>query len=145
MFKKILMALAIIGALMAPALAQETVHRIAFHMDTNDPALMNLTLNNVKNVTSYYEDIGESVEIEVVAYGPGLHMLRADTSPVAARVAAMALEIEGLTFVACGNTLRKMSQGAGREIELLEEAVVVPSGVVQLVMRQEQGWAYIRP
>ncbi|MCF6305204.1 MAG: DsrE family protein [Rhodobacteraceae bacterium] len=146
MFKKMIAAIAVVFMFAAPVFAQEqVVHQIAFHIDENDPKLMNMTLNNVKNVTAYFESIGEAVEIQVVAYGPGLHMLRADTSPVASRIAALSLEIEGLTFAACGNTMRKMAEGSGQPVELLDEAVVVTSGVVQLVLLQEAGWSYIRP
>ncbi len=145
MFKSTLGAVALAVTIAQPVFAEGVNHRIAFHVDQNDPAVMNMTLNNVKNVTAYFESQGDTVEIEVVAYGPGLHMLRADTSPVADRISVMSLEIEGLTFAACGNTARKMSNAAGHDIELLDEAEMVPSGVVQLVLLQEQGWAYIRP
>ncbi len=145
MFKKIAAALAIIVGLAMPALAEGEVHRVVFHVDQNDAKVMNLTLNNVQNVTKYYESIGDTVEIEVVAYGPGLHMLRADTSPVSDRISTISLELDNVTFAACGNTLRKMEQRAGATVALLEEAEMVTSGVVQLIMRQEQGWAYVRP
>ena len=145
MFKKLIGALAIVVGLALPAYAEGVNHQVAFHVDQNDPKLMNLTLNNVQNVTNYYESIGDTVEIQVVAYGPGLHMFRADTSPVADRIATISLELEGVTFAACGNTHRKMEAQAGGTVALLAEAEMVPSGVVQLVMLQEQGWAYIRP
>ena len=51
-------------------------------VNANDPATMNLALNNATNVAQYYKDRGEKVAIEVVTFGPGLHMLRDDTSPV---------------------------------------------------------------
>ena len=57
-------------------------HRVAIHVDDNDAKVMNLALNNAKNVLDYYQSKGETVAIEIVTYGPGLHMLRADTSPV---------------------------------------------------------------
>jgi len=145
MFKKIIVAMAIVIGMATSALAEGEVHRVVFHVDQNDPKVMNLTLNNVQNVTAYYESIGDTVEIEVVAYGPGLHMLRADTSPVATRVATISLELDNVTFAACGNTLRKMEEKSGSTVELLQEAEMVSSGVVQLIMRQEQGWAYVRP
>jgi len=72
-------------------------------------------------------------------------MFRPDVSPVAERTAAMAREREDLRFAACGNTLRGMSAKAGHDITLMEEAVVVPSGVVRLIELQEQGYAYVRP
>lgn len=125
--------------------ADEADHRVAIHVDEKDPATMNMALNNIANIKKYYDSKGESVEIELVAYGPGLHMLRSDTSPVADRIAAMSLEIENLTFSACGNTHARMSEKAGKEVTLLDEAAMVPSGVVQLIALQEKGFSYIRP
>ncbi len=125
--------------------AQEVVHKIAFHVNDNDKKRMNLVLNNVQNVRKYYDSIGEKVIIEVVAYGPGLNMLRSDTSPVADRIAKMSLEIDNLQFAACGNTRAKMAKKAGKEIPLIDEAVQVQSGVVRLVTLQEQGYSYVRP
>lgn len=120
-------------------------HKVAVHVDDNDPKRMNMALNNVQNIKKYYDSIGETVEIEVVAYGPGLHMLREDTSPVKDRISTLSLEIENLTFSACGNTHNNMSKKAGKKVALLEEASLVPSGVVQLIHLQEQGYAYVRP
>ena len=128
-----------------PALADGVETRVAIHVDENDPRLMNLALNNAANVTKYYESIGQEVEIRIVTYGPGLHMLREDTSPVSERVAAMSLELPNLSFAACGNTHNAMSQREGAEVELLSEAEMVQSGVVELIELQKQGWAYVRP
>ncbi len=72
-------------------------------------------------------------------------MLRADTSPVQKRISAMMLEIPGLSFAACGNTHRAMSAKGGKDIELIEDAEMVSSGVVELIELQKDGWAYIRP
>ena len=65
-------------------------HRIAIQVDQNDPAVMNLALNNAENIIEYYRDKGEDVDVEIVAYGPGLNMLRDDTSPVKDRIARIA-------------------------------------------------------
>jgi intracellular sulfur oxidation DsrE/DsrF family protein len=130
--------------LTGPAFA-ETVHKVAIHVDQNDKRVMNMALNNVVNVRKYYEAKGEKIIIEVVAYGPGLHMFRADTSPVKDRIAKMGLEIDNLQFSACGNTHRKMSKKLGKSVELISEAKMVPSGVVQLIELQEKGYAYVRP
>jgi intracellular sulfur oxidation DsrE/DsrF family protein len=129
----------------APAFAAGQMHKVAVHVDESDPKRINMALNNVQNLKKYYESQGQSVEIEVVAYGPGLHMLRADTSPVADRISAMSLEIDGLTFSGCGNTMKGMTKKEGKEISLLSEARMVPSGVVRLIELQEDGYAYVRP
>jgi len=130
--------------LVGPASA-ETVHKVAIHVDQNDKRVMNMALNNVVNVRKYYEAKGEKIIIEVVAYGPGLHMFRADTSPVKDRIAKMGLEIDNLQFSACGNTHRKMSKKLGKGVTLIDEAKMVPSGVVRLIELQEKGYAYVRP
>jgi intracellular sulfur oxidation DsrE/DsrF family protein len=106
---------------------------------------MNMALNNVQNVAKYYESVGDTVMIEVVAYGPGLNMYVPGKSPVADRISTMSLEIDNLSFAACGNTHRNMSKKAGKEVALLDEANVVPSGVVRLIELQEQGYSYVRP
>lgn len=121
------------------------VHKLAIHVGDNDPKRMNIVLNNVENVTRYYESRGEKVIIEVVAYGPGLHMLRSDTSPVKARIEAMSLGLENLSFAACGNTLTKMTKKEGKEIPIMSEAKMVIAGVVRLIELQEAGYSYLRP
>ncbi len=127
------------------AMAEGVTHYVAIHVDESDPKVMNMALNNAKNVSAYYESQGDSVVIEMVAYGPGLQMLVAGKSPVADRIAQMSLELENISFSACGNTMRKMAAKTGQEVVLLDEAQQVPSGVVRLVELQEQGYAYIRP
>ncbi len=72
-------------------------------------------------------------------------MLRADTSPVRKRIRGSGENFDDISFRACGNTKRKMSKKAGKEIVLLPEAKMVPSGVVHLMERQELVWSYVRP
>ena len=132
-----------IGAATA-AFAEGKAHYVAIHVDQNDPQVMNMALNNAKNVDSYYEAQGDTVAIELVAYGPGLHMYT-EQSPVRDRISAMALEMDNMSFAACGNTHRAMQAKAGKDVPLMEEATIVPSGVVRLIELQEQGYAYIRP
>jgi len=120
-------------------------HKVSIQVNQNDKAVMDLALNNVRNIAEYYKEKGESVAIEVVAYGPGLHMLRSDTSPVKERIAPLALENPSVAFIACGNTQVSQSKAEGKPVTLISEAKVVPSGVVRLIELQKQGWAYIRP
>lgn len=138
-------AVSLLGLAAAPALAEGKTHHIAIQVDQNDPHTMNLALNNAENVESYYKSKGDSVEIELVAYGPGLNMLVDGKSPVAARIAQMALAMDHMTFSACNNTLTKMEKKAGHPIKLLSEARIVPAGVVRLSELQEDGWSYVRP
>lgn len=143
------MALALTGlfavAAAQPAVADGKMHRLAIHVDENDPVKMNIVLNNAGNMTKYYRSKGEDVQIEIVAHGPGLHMLREDTSPVKTRIAAMSLEFDNMEFSACGNTMKGMAKKEGKPIQLISEAHEVTAGVVRLVELQEQGWSYVKP
>jgi uncharacterized protein len=125
--------------------ADKKLHRLVLQVNTNDPAMMNLALNNATNVAQYYQDLGEKVKIEVVTFGPGLHMLRDDTSPVKARIKAIKESTPAISFKACGNTQENMHKAENKEIPLIPEATVVKSGVVRVMELQEQGWTYVKP
>src|SRR6188472_1740955 len=127
------------------SVADNKQHRVVLQVNTNEPATMNLALNNATNVAQYYKDLGEKVAIEVVTFGPGLHMLRDDTSPVKARIETLALSTPEISFKACGNTQQNMQKVENKNISLIPQAQVVASGVVRVMELQEQGWTYVRP
>jgi uncharacterized protein len=106
---------------------------------------MTLALNNATNVEQYYKDVGEKVEIEIVTFGPGLNMLRDDTSPVKDRIKAIADKTSSISFKACGNTQDNMHKAEHKEIPLIAQATLVKSGVVRVMELQEEGWTYVRP
>lgn len=143
MIKTLALATALAAAPLA-LLAEGKTHHVAFHVDQNDPHVLNMALNNASNLTRYYAEQGDAVVIELVAYGPGLHMLIEGKSPVQDRIETLSLELP-ITFSACGNTIAGMEQKTGAPVTLLEEAQVVPSGVARLVALQEEGYSYIRP
>lgn len=134
---------------LAPAgfAADGKAHRVAIQVDQNDPAVMNLALNNATNVIEYYRGKGENVDVDLVTYGPGLTMLRDDTSPVKDRIKQLKeLAFPGnIQFSACENTKKGMEKKEGHVIPIVSEATIVPSGVVRLMELQEQGWSYVRP
>ena len=111
--------------------------KVVFQVSDADPAKWNLTLNNVKNVQT---DLGAAnVDIEIVAYGPGLGMLKVDS--VAGNRVVEALGA-GVSVVACEITMK--NQKVSRD-DMLPKIGYVDAGVVQLMKRQQQGWAYVRP
>ena len=134
-------------AFVSSSLADGKPHHVAIQVDQNDPQVMNLALNNATNVIEYYRAKNEEVDIDIVAYGPGLHMLRADTSPVQDRIKRLRdLAFPGkIQFSACNNTKQGMEKTEGKAISIVPDATIVPSGVVRLMELQEQGWSYIRP
>lgn len=111
--------------------------RLVFQVSDAEPAKWNLALNNAQNVQ---QDLGPgNVDIEIVVYGPGIGMLKMD-SVAGNRIAdAMA---SGVKVVACENTMR--NQKLTRQ-DMLPAISYVPAGVVELMRKQQQGWAYLRP
>ncbi len=128
----------------APALA-EGPHRLALQITDNDADKMNTVLNVAANVSKYYSDKGEEVEIQVVAFNAGLHMLRDDTSPVKPRLTSFAKGMPNVSFKACQNTIDGMSKREGKDILIVGEASRVPSGAVTLIELSEKGWTIVRP
>ena len=106
---------------------------------------MNLALNNAVNVTQYYKEIGENVKIEVVTFGPGLNMLRDDTSPVKARIETLAMSTPEISYKACGNTQENMHKAENKDVPIIPQAEVVKSGVIHIIQLEEQGWTYVKP
>ena len=124
----------------APVEAQQpgtAKSRVVMQVSDGDAAKWNLALNNAKNLQA---DLGAgNVDIEIVAYGPGIGMLKSD-SAVGTRVGeALA---SGVKVVACENTMR------GQKLtkpDMLPDVGYVSAGVVEIMQKQQQGWAYIRP
>ncbi|SRR6266581_501734 len=120
-----------------PGAAKPATHRVVFQVSDGDPAKWNLVLNNLANIEKL---VGrENLVAEIVAFGPGIAMLRFD-SPVAERV-RQALG-SGARVVACENTMA--AQKLTRD-DMLPGLGYAPAGVVEIIERQQQGYAYIRP
>ena len=124
----------------SPALGQTAAtpaNRVVMQVSDNDPGKWNLALNNARNLQA---DLGASnVEIEIVAYGPGIGMLKSD-SVVGNRIGE-ALG-SGVKVAACENTMRGQKL---QKADMLGGISYVGAGVVEIMQRQQQGWAYLRP
>ena len=148
MLRHLATAILVSIAFASPGVAAEgKTHGIAIQLDQNDPQVINMVLNNATNVIDYYRTRNEDVDIEIVVYGPGLHMLRADTSSVQDRLKSLKdMVFPGkIQFSACNNTKQSMEKAEGHAISIVPEATIVPSGVVRLMELQEQGFSYVRP
>jgi uncharacterized protein len=129
---------------LTPASALER-HRLALQISDDDAAKMNAVLNVAANVSKYYSDKGEEIEIQVVAFNAGLNMLRQDKSPVLTRLQSFKQGMPNVAFKACENTLEAMTRKEGKEPPLVENAERVKAGVVTLIELGEQGWTIVRP
>ena len=132
------------AALALPSIAAEDKaekmqqkERVVIQVSDADPKKWNLALNNAKNIQT---DLGaDKTEVEIVAYGPGIGMLKADAE-VANRIEDAVAA--GVKVVACENTMK--AQKLNRD-DMNRKVDYVAAGVVQLMRRQQQGYAYIRP
>jgi hypothetical protein len=134
-----------LALLPAAAWAETKSHRLALQISDNSAEKMNAVLNVAANVSRYYADRGEEVEIEIVAFNAGLHMLRADTSPVKERVVSFRKSMTNVSFKACANTMAAMARNEGHQIPLLPDVDVVDAGVTRLIELSEKGWTIVRP
>lgn len=120
-----------------PAQANPAKNRVVLQVSDNDPGKWGLALNNARNIQAEME--AETVDIEIVVYGPGISMLKGD-SPLAQRISA-ALK-SGVKVVACENTMKAQHLTYA---DMLPDIGYVPSGVVELMQKEQQGYAYIKP
>ena len=127
------------------AAASDKVHRLALQISDNDADKMTAVLNVATNVAQHYAAKGEDVEIRIVAFNAGLHMLRTDTSPVRERVEGFAKSMPNVAFNACGNTIQGMTRREGKAPPIVANASVVPAGAVTLIELSEAGWTIVRP
>ena len=137
--------LAVALAVPAAALAAGKTHRLALQVSDNDADKMNAALNVAANVSRHYADLGDEVEIVIVAFNAGLHMLRDDTSPVKPRLNSFKQSMPNVSFIACDNTLHSMTRTEGKEPPLVENIEHVEAGVVRLIELAEKGWTIVRP
>jgi intracellular sulfur oxidation DsrE/DsrF family protein len=121
----------------SPPQANLEKRKVVFQVSADDPKIWNLALSNAKNVQ---QELGaKNVEVEIVAYGPGIGMLKFD-SVVSSRVGEAVGD--GVKVVACENTMKAQKLTKG---DMLASTGFVPSGVVELMKKQKEGYAYIRP
>lgn len=140
--QKIAMAVLLGGLIMAAGnvLAEGAPHKVVIQVSTDDARTQTIALNNAVNLQ---KDLGmDNVDIEVVAYGPGLSLLTAKNKQ-SGRVKS--LSMQNITFSACGNTMKKVSKKTGKEPKLAEGVKIVDAGVKRIMELQEQGYSYIRP
>lgn len=132
-------------AIMVPAFAGDGVHKLVLQISDNNPQKMNTVLNVAANVSRHYTDMGEEVDIKIVAFNAGLHMLRPDTSPVKDRMMSFGQSMPNVEFQACNNTRHAMQKKSGKDVPLFEFAEVVPAGVVSIMELDEAGYSIVRP
>ncbi|MGH8739053.1 MAG: DsrE family protein [Burkholderiales bacterium] len=121
----------------ALAAGETSMSHVVIQVSDADPKKWNLALNNAQNIQ---QALGkDKVEVEIVAYGPGLGMFK-NGSKVAPRING-ALD-QSVQLSACATTMKKMKL---TKADLIGGVGVVPGGVIEIMKRQSEGWSYIRP
>lgn len=111
--------------------------KVVFQVSDGDAGKWNLALNNAKNVQDSFG--AKKVDVEIVVYGPGIGMLKAESTAADRVIAATQA---GVKIVACENTMEAQKL---TKADMNPAIDYVPAGVVELMKRQGEGWAYIRP
>ena len=116
--------------------APSTEHKIVIQLNTADTLAWNATMGNIKNLQKIWP---EHLYVEVVVHGLALNLLVASKTPMAKDITDLAKT--GVSFMACENSMRKYHI---LKADLVIEATTVPSGVAEVVIKQEAGWSYLK-
>jgi intracellular sulfur oxidation DsrE/DsrF family protein len=123
--------------------AHGDARRLVLHVGDPDSARFENTLDEVRGMLKAAHDRGQRMELEILANGTGLNLLRVKTTPFADRLAQLQAEFPELSLVACGQGLNRL-QGQGDDIRLVPGVVTADSALDEIVRRMNQGWAYLR-
>ena len=115
-------------------------HKIVLQLSDNDIRKQNLVISVANNLLKFYDP--DKVAIEVVAFGPGIELLRSE-SP--ARKQVESLISQGVRFDVCLNTVDTIERETGRRPEIVPAATPVQVGVGQILFLTENGYTLVRP
>ena len=114
----------------------EVKHKVVIQLNTADTSAWSSTIGNIKNLQKLWPG---NVIVEVVVHGKALDLLVAAKTHLTNEVIEMSKT--NVQFSACENSMRKHHI---EKSELLTVANTVPSGVAEVVLKQEAGWSYLK-
>lgn len=114
--------------------------KVVLQISDGSPEKQDLVLNVANNLINYYGP--DRVQIEIVAFGPGLRLLFADN---ANSDRLQSLEASGVRLSACENTIANMAELLGHPPHISKLAVRVPAGVVRIMQLSADGYMLVRP
>lgn len=123
----------------------EGVHKLVLQVSDSDIVKMKSALNISANVSRYYSENAEEVEIAIVVFNAGLDMVRKDKSPVADRLRSFVKGMHNVTFYACNNTIKTITKNEGKVPELLNGVEIIEAGVVTMIELHEKGYTVVKP
>lgn len=122
----------------------ESKTRVLVHLTSSDSDTGLNTLNNLESMLQEFRHNSQDVEVLVVANGHGINLLRQGTTTVGDLIARLTNEYKNLSFAACKSTIDDIEIAEGAEVELIPQARLIESGIVEVIKLQQQGWTYIR-
>jgi len=115
-------------------------HKIVLQLSDGDPHKQALVISVANNLLKHYDP--DKVAIEVVAFGPGIDLLRSES---ASRKQVESLIAQGVRFDVCLNTVDTLERESGRRPEIMPSATPVQVGVAQILFLTENGYTLVRP
>ena len=115
-------------------------HKIVLQLSDNDPRKQGLVLSVASNLMKFYDP--DKVAIEVVAFGPGIDLLRPENPN---RKMVESLVTQGARFDICLNTVDTLEREGGKRPEFIAAATPVQVGVAQILFLTENGYTLVRP
>lgn len=116
-------------------------HKVVLQISDDDPAKQTLVLNVANNLIKYYG--ADKVDIEIVAFGPGLRLLFAENVN-ASRIDTL-VDNSGVRFAACNNTVAAMTRALGHAPTINSRAKPVDAGIVRIMELTDAGYTLVRP
>lgn len=116
------------------------VHKLVIQMNTKNPEIQSEVLSNIVNISKYFGI--DNVQIELVAYGPGIYFL---TKQNQYRKRIESLMLQDVVFSACGDTLKTIKRDKNIDLDLIDDVIIVKNGVPRMMLLQEQGYSYLSP
>jgi len=136
--KKVLFKLSIFTLLFVKTfyvLAQEKEHKIVFHLASSDTLVHKALVKQIANVLDYWK----TAKIEVVVHNNGIGFMKIEETKTAKEIHI--LSEKGVVFAVCENT---MKQRKLEKSQILSSATFVPVGIAEIVLKEEEGWSYIK-
>lgn len=124
--------------------ADDGTWRVLLHVTTADPYRLKTVLDEAEGLLEGRLPHGNRVEVEILANGRGLDLLRTRTSPYAERIQALQARYDNVAFRACQRAINRVQREQNITVKLLPAAKTVPTAVGEVIQRQRQGWAYVQ-
>jgi intracellular sulfur oxidation DsrE/DsrF family protein len=118
--------------------------KVVMQITRSNAAAVDKLLGQAETLVNMGTQLDKPVRVEIVAYGQGLSMLRADLSPYAQRIRQLHRQYDNLVFVACQETLDKQQHKGAQTVRVLPGVVIVHSGVDEVKLRRSQGWSVLK-